>query len=179
MSKLMMGFTLLFSTIIYHVVVLQAQDKALNIETETTHVESLELSEETRLWGKATGPVQLRIDFKEQSGDNVTLVASIRSSVPQLKIEWVLPQGVDLVSGQRQETLSQTEDLKIYQKEITVKVQWPLQKPHLVLRAVTTTNGKPQGASTVFNLDPSLHDMEKEEIIKAHIQSRKIHKLVK
>ncbi len=182
MSKLMTK-SLLSSTLLVLIVgtalVIHAQNKTTKA-TVSEQITSLELPEETRLWGKATGPVQLRIDFKEQHDDQVTLVAAIRSSVPNLKIKWMLPKGVELVSGQRQETLSQTEDIKTYEKEITVKVKWPLKKPHLVLRAlVDNGSGKPQGASTVFNLDPSLRDMEKEDIIKAHMQSRKIRKLVK
>lgn len=183
MSKLVRKSTLLiFIAIGTCVFFLQAQNKPQESASYKSIAETpapLTLTEETRLWGKATGPIQLRIDFKEQHGDQVTLVASIRSSVPELKIEWRLPTGVEMVSGQRQETLSQTEDLQTFQKEITVKAQWPLKKPHIVLRALTTVSGKPQGASTVFNLDPSLHDMEKEDIIKAHMQSRKIRKLVK
>lgn len=147
-------------------------------ETSTTDTSAL-FSEEARLWGKAHGPIQARIDFKDQSGDRVTLEGHIRSNLENFEITWMLPEGVRLVEGQLNETLQQTAEWTEHVKTIVVEVQWPLEKPHLVLRATENQTPDARGTSTVFNLDPSLQDMEKEEIIRAHMMSRKIKKIVK
>lgn len=137
-------------------------------------------SEETRLWGKAVGPVQVRIEFKSQSGNQVTLLGQVRSTLPQFEIQWVLPKGVRLVEGSLSENVQQaSEEQKVYDRQITVEVDWPLETPHLVLRAGEGSDTESFGATTVFNLDPSLEDLEKEEIIRAHMNSRQIQKLVK
>ncbi len=137
------------------------------------------LSKEAQLWGKAHGPVQARIDFKEQSGDRVTLEGHIRSSLENFEIEWKLPVGVKLVEGQLQEKIQQTPGWKEHVRTLVVEVKWPLEKPHLVLRAAENQTANARGASTVFNLDPSMWEMEKEEIIRAHMKSRKIKKIIK
>jgi hypothetical protein len=138
------------------------------------------LSDEARLWGKAAGPVQARIEFKEQSGNRVTVKGQIRSTLPQFEVEWKLPPGVRLVDGMASESIQQQADTQVvHNREITVEVDWPLENPHLVLRAAESSDGNAFGASTVFNLDPSLESLEKEEIIRAHMQSRQLQKLVK
>lgn len=138
------------------------------------------LSEETRLWGKAAGPIQLRLEFKEQKGNHVVLEGSIRSTLQNFEVTWKLPDGVKLVEGQLKETLQQdSSDPTVHRREIVVDVTWPLENPHLVLRAAENDSDNALGASTVFNLDPSLEEMEKEEIIRAHMQSRGVQKIVK
>lgn len=138
------------------------------------------LSEETRLWGKAVGPIQLRLEFKEQKGNHVVLEGHIRSTLKNFEITWKLPEGVKLVDGQLNEPIQQaSSDPTEHRREIVVDVTWPLENPHLVLRAAESSNADAVGASTVFNLDPSLEEMEKEEIIRAHMQSRRLQKLVK
>ncbi len=137
-------------------------------------------NEETRLWGKAVGPVQVRIEFKEQLGNQVTLTAQVRSTLPEFNLNWKLPKGVRIVSGIDSETIQQPTDSQIvHEREITVEVDWPLKNPHLVLRAAENNEEDAFGASTVFNLDPSVEDLEKQEIIRAHMNSRQLQKLVK
>ena len=137
-------------------------------------------NEETRLWGKAVGPVQVRIEFKEQSGNQVTLTAQVRSTLPEFKLDWKLPKGVRVTNGVASETIQQPGDSQIvHNREITVEVNWPLKNPHLVLRAAENSEEDAFGASTVFNLDPSIEDLEKQEIIRAHMKSRQLQKLVK
>ncbi len=146
---------------------------------KTRHLSRL-FNEETRLWGKAVGPVQVRIEFKSQSGNQVTLLGQVRSTLPQFEIQWVLPKGVRLVEGSLSEIVQQaSQEQKVYDRQITVEVDWPLEAPHLVLRAGEGRDTESFGATTVFNLDPSLEDLEKQEIIRAHMESRQIQKLVK
>jgi hypothetical protein len=148
--------------------------------SQNTHPLSPLFSEETRLWGKAAGPVQVRIEFKEQNGNQVTLLGQVRSTLPQFQIDWKLPEGVRLVSGNPSEVVQQEGDAQVlHDREITVEVDWPLSSPHLVLRAAENETPEALGATTVFNLDPSLEDLEKQDIIRAHMKSRNLQKIVK
>lgn len=148
--------------------------------TSSKHLSQELFNEEARLWGKANGPVQARIDFLEQNGNRVRLEGQIRSTLLQLKVQWILPPGVQLVSGSLEETLQQpTDQATVHNRTLVVDVTWPLDTPHLVLRAAESNDPDAIGASTVFNLDPSLQDMEKEEIIRVHMQSRNVQKIVK
>lgn len=154
--------------------------KAPETHSSSVHSSHELMSEETRLWGKASGPVQARIEFLEQNGNRVQLEGQIRSTLPQFKVQWKLPPGVRLVEGSLEETIQQpSEQATLHSRKLVVEVTWPLEKPHLVLRAAQNDSPDSLGASTVFNLDPSLIEMEKEEIIRAHMQSRRIQKLVK
>lgn len=137
------------------------------------------IDDEIRLWGKAEGPLQVRIEFKEQNGNRVTLEGQIRSKLENFEVSWKLPEGVTLVDGQLSETIHQTPVKTLHKRLLVVDVQWPLAKPHLVLRAAENESPDSFGASTVFNLDPSLLEMEKEEIIRAQMKSRRLQKLMK
>jgi hypothetical protein len=142
--------------------------------------ETVELfSPEAKLWGKAAGPMQVRLEFKEQKGDQVTLEGQVRSTLTDFFIEWKLPKGVRLVEGQLKEKIHQDAEQMVHSRTLVVEVKWPLKKPHLVFKASEKEEGESFGASTVFNLDPSLEQMEKQEIIRAHMKSRKIRKLIK
>ena len=149
-------------------------------QQQTQRLPSQLFNEETRLWGKAVGPIQLRLEFKEQKGNHVVLEGYIRSTLQNFEVEWKLPEGVKLIEGQLKDAIQQANnESTVHKRQITVDVTWPLENPHLVLRAAENADRDALGASTVFNLDPSLEDMEKEEIIRAHMQSRGLQKLVK
>jgi hypothetical protein len=176
MSKLKITVSLISISLIAVVAVVWQKNTTKVKADKFSHL----FNEETRLWGKAVGPVQVRIEFKEQSGNQVTLTAQVRSTLPEFILNWKLPKGVRLVSGVDTETIQQPADSQIvHNREITVEVDWPLKNPHLVLRAAENAEEDAFGASTVFNLDPSIEDLEKQEIIRAHMKSRQLQKLVK
>ena len=176
MSKLKITFALVSIVLVITAVFYAKKQSHQADKQRYSHL----FNEETRLWGKAAGPVQVRLEFKEQSGNQVTLLGQVRSTLPQFQIEWKLPKGVRLVSGNLFETVQQQNDSQIvHDRELTVEVDWPLEAPHLVLRAAENSNAEAYGASTVFNLDPAIEDLEKEEIVRAHMKSRQLQKLVK
>ncbi len=175
MSKLILPTTLSIALISAGLFYWNKQ--AVNSDTQKfTHL----LSEETRLWGKADGPVQVRIEFKEQDGNQVKLIGHVRSTLSQFEVDWKLPEGVRLVDGTVSEVIQQRNETQVtHQRELTVEVTWPLEKPHLVFRAAENSSPDAFGATTVFNLDPSTRDIEKEDIIRAQMKSRHLQKLVK
>jgi hypothetical protein len=157
---------------------INATDISQNATKKEEHFVEL-FNEETQLWGKANSPMQARIEFKEQQGDRVTLEGQVRSNLSEFYLEWKLPKGVRLVEGQLKEKIQQSKELEVHTRTIVIDVKWPLKKPHLVLQASEKETGESIGASKVFNLDPSIQQMEKQEIIRAHMKSRKIRKLIK
>jgi hypothetical protein len=176
MSKLKITISLVSITLIAAVAFVWQKNATTVKADKFSHL----FSEETRLWGKASGPVQVRIEFKEQTENQVKLVGQVRSTLPEFELNWKLPKGVRVVSGVVSETIQQPANSQlVHNREITVEVDWPLKNPHLVLRAAENSEEDAFGASTVFNLDPSLEDLEKQEIIRAHMKSRQIQKLVK
>ncbi len=176
MSKLKITLSLLSITAIAVAVFIWQKNSTDANANKFSHL----FNEETRLWGKAVGPVQVRIEFKDQSENQVTLVGQVRSTLSEFNLSWKLPKGVRVISGAISETIQQPADSQIvHDREITVEVDWPLKNPHLVLRAAENSEEDAFGASTVFNLDPSLEDLEKQEIIRAHMKSRQLQKLVK
>lgn len=128
----------------------------------------------SNVWGKGRGPIQAQIVELASSArtGEIELEGQIKTSLESFQVEWVLPQGVTLVSGTLKETITPSEPQEVITRKITVRVGTLGKKTHIVFFPHIEKNGQRVGQSRVYNLRPSAEDAERTEDIKKMMKSR-------
>lgn len=146
-----------------YIVFAKANQKSLRAEIESPYK-----------WGKGTGPIQVRMEEKDNKGDVITLEGQIYTKLSSVSIEWKLPEGVALASGHLTGTAEQESEDNIIKRTITVKVVGPLKKDHhhVVLSVFAEVNGQRKGHTAVYNLKETSEEKEKVEQIRTQMKSR-------
>jgi hypothetical protein len=123
-------------------------------------------------WGKGLGPIQVRIEEKDKKNGIVTLEGQVSTKLPFVNIQWKLPEGVTLVSGNLTELVEQNPDETIITRTISVKATPQMKVPHIVFFVYTENEEKQRGNTAIYNMNRSGEETEKLEQIRGMMKAR-------
>lgn len=122
-------------------------------------------------WGKPNAPVSVKIQELSKSENVVELRGLIRSTLSDLKIEWKLPDGAVLVSGELNKNATKRADGSFTEDIIKVDISNAKDEP-IVFVAFSEKNGERIGNSRVYKWNISEEQKEHVEKIKMKMKSR-------
>lgn len=124
------------------------------------------------LWGKPNAPVLVKVQELKKSGNIVELRGMIRSKFPQLNIEWKLPEGAEIVSGDLHKSVNQKSDGSFTQETIKVDIGNAKDEP-IVFVAFVEQNGERIGHSRVYKWNVPTEHQDTVEKVRAQMKARK------
>jgi hypothetical protein len=124
------------------------------------------------IWGKPNAPVLVKIQEIHKTGNIVELRGLVRSKYSQLKIEWKLPDGAELVSGELNKSVNKKPDGSFAQETIKVDIGNAKDEP-IVFIGFFEQNGERMGHSRVYKWNaPADHQVTVEKV-RAKMKARK------
>lgn len=122
--------------------------------------------------GKSGGPIQVRVLEVEKDGDVVTLEGQVTSKLDNIHIEWKLPEGVSLVTGTLEETVTRSNNSSLISRTMVVKVAPGTDPSRLVFFAYVPRGNEKVGTTYVHNLRETAEEKEKTQKIRQFMKSR-------
>lgn len=124
------------------------------------------------VWGKPNAPVLVKVQELNKTGSIVELRGMIRSKFSNLNIEWKLPEGAHLVSGELNKTVTKNTDGSFTQETIRVDVGTAKDEP-IVFVAYVEQNGERIGHSRIYKWNVPTEHLETVEKVRAQMKARK------
>lgn len=125
-----------------------------------------------QMLGKGRGPVIVNIEEVQKDGKIIELKGMIKSQLPDLKVEWKLPEGAKLISGDLETSAEKNSDNTYNANSIKVDVSGSEEKP-IVFLAYKEKDGERMGHSRVYQWYQTVVEAEHIEKIRARMKSRR------
>lgn len=124
-------------------------------------------------WSKARAPVSVRIIEQDYSRGTVTLEAQVRSSFTYLETEWILPEGVRIISGSERDSMVFSDNSDVQSQTVTLSISDYIGAQHVNFHAYTLQDGERLGAMMSYSLaEPDSEEKQKLERIREHMKAR-------
>lgn len=140
-------------------------------EIAFAHAKHIKAEESVGFGGKPNAPVVVKIQELSKENNIVQLRGLIKSNISDLQIEWKLPEGAVLVSGELKKSASKRTDGSYSEDTITVDVSNAKNEP-IVFVAFKGENGERVGNSRVYKWNISEEQKEHVEKIKMKMKAR-------
>jgi hypothetical protein len=134
--------------------------------------ENQDNTDRSDIWGKARGPALVKIVETDKTDTVVVLTGMIQSQMPELKIEWKLPEGAELLDGESQAVALKNQDGSYDNVSISVDISSVTTDEPIVFSAFFEKDGERHGHTRIYKINKSEADAERIENVKSLMKAR-------
>lgn len=172
MSKLKISALLTLSVICAAIALIALSGHTLSASQPAMASHNHTTSPRDLAWGKANAPVLIQVEEVVKTKTTVELKGIIKSEFNTLQMEWKIPEGAIVLSGEQNKTITISADTHIFSDTIKIDLSAAADTP-IVLTVFVNKSGERIGNSRVYKWNKTPEEVEHTEKIKLKMKFRK------